>query len=77
MHQDDSEIRSRMVELARKHAEERGWPWRTPVEVKLTRADPKDRRWTVRTNALAVGMNVRVVVREDDFTIVESGYLAR
>jgi hypothetical protein len=73
----DDELRDRLVAVAQKYAEERGWPWRTPVEAKLTRAIPNERQWTVRTNLFAIGMNVRVVIREADLTIVEAGYLAR
>jgi hypothetical protein len=73
----DKEVQNRVLAVAQKYAEDQGWPWRSPIDVKLTRADPKDRQWTVKTNAFAVGMNVRVVVRETDLTIVESAYLRR
>jgi hypothetical protein len=73
----DDELRDRLLTVAQKYAEERGWPWRTPVEAQLTRVTPNDRQWTVRTNLFAIGMNVRVVIREADLTIVEAGYLPR
>ncbi|HXU82329.1 MAG TPA: hypothetical protein VN914_13095 [Polyangia bacterium] len=67
--------RPRLLAAARAHAEQRGWPWLEPVDIRLTSA--AERLWTIRTNAEAVGMNVRIVVRESDAVIVQSGYLAR
>jgi hypothetical protein len=71
------EIREKVLASARQYAESRGWPWLTPVEVTLTRAVPSDRQWTVKTNAFAVGRNVRIVVREADLSVVDAGYLMR
>ena len=73
--QDD--IREKVLASAKAHAESRGWPWLTPVEVTLTRAVPTDRQWTVKTNAFAVGRNARIVVRELDMSVIDAGFLAR
>jgi len=47
------------------------------VEAVLSRAARHDRQWTVKTNAFAIGMNARIVVRESDLTIADAGYLPR
>ena len=75
--QTDADLRESVVAAARQYADARGWKWLTPVEVTLTRNVPDDRRWTVKTNAFAVGMNARIVVRERDLVVVEAGYLPR
>ena len=73
----DAETRELVLAAAREYADARGWKWLTPVEVTLTRNVPDDRRWTVKTNAFAVGMNARIVVRERDLVVLEAGYLPR
>jgi hypothetical protein len=71
-------VKQAVLEAAREYTVGRGWPWQTPVEVTLTRnASPDDRQWTVNTNVFAAGRNARIVVRERDMVIIESGYLAR
>jgi len=71
------DIRERIAAIAKQYAESRGWLWRLPIEVTLSKSSPTDRQWTVRTNALAVGMNARIVVREADLSVVDAGYLKR
>lgn len=73
MSEDDP--RPRLLEAARAHAEERGWPWLEPVDIRLSSIS--DRTWTIRTNARAVGMNVRILVRESDGAILQAGFLPR
>jgi hypothetical protein len=73
----DDELRDSILAKAQEYAKERGWRWLTPVEVTLTRAAANDRQWTVRTNAFAVGMNARIVIREQDLSVVDAGYLPR
>jgi hypothetical protein len=75
--QTDADLRELVLAAARQHADARGWKWLTPVEVTLTNNVPGDRRWTVKTNAFAVGMNTRIVVRERDLVVLEAGYLPR
>lgn len=72
----DQPLERRLVGAAREHAAARGWPWIEPCKLELTRVSP-ERLWTVRTNVLAIGMNVRIVVREADLVVVEAGYLSR
>jgi len=71
------DLRDRIIEVARHYAESRGWPWRLPVDATLSRSNPADRQWTVRTNAFAIGMNARIVVRESDLSVIDAGYLKR
>ena len=73
----EAEARELVLSAAREYAEARGWKWLTPVEVTLTRNASDDRRWTVKTNAFAVGMNARIVVRERDLVVLVAGYLPR
>jgi hypothetical protein len=75
--QTDADLRELVLAAARQYADERGWKWLTPVEVTLTKNVPDDRRWTVKTNAFAVGMNARIVIRERDLAVLEAGYLPR
>jgi hypothetical protein len=70
------ELEARLLAKAREHADTRGWPWLEPCKLELTRVSP-DRLWSVRSNALAVGMNVRIVIREHDLAVVDAAYLAR
>lgn len=74
----DDQTKQAVLEAAREYALGRGWPWQTPVEVRLTRnASPDDRQWTVNTNIFAAGRNARIVVRERDMVVIEAGDLAR
>jgi hypothetical protein len=73
----DPDLQARLLEAGRAEAEARGWPWLDPVEIGLTRASPGARQWTLRSNANARGRNVRVVVAEPDFRVVEAGFLPR
>jgi hypothetical protein len=77
MEETNPDIRERVIEAARRYAEAQGWPWRLPVEAVLSKAASNDRQWSVKTNAFAIGMNARIVVRESDLTIVDAGYLPR
>jgi hypothetical protein len=70
-------LREELIEVARRHASERGWSWLEPVEVSLERATPGDRTWSVSTNILAVGQNVRVLIREADLAVLDAGFLSR
>jgi len=74
---DDNELHSRLLQAARTYADKHDWPWLEPVQLTLTQAAPGNRIWSVRTNALAVGMNIRLHIRESDCTVVEAAFLAR
>src|SRR3569623_3710650 len=77
MEETNPDIRERVIDAARRYAAAQGWPWRLPVEAVLSKAASNDRQWSVKTNAFAIGMNARIVVRESDLTIVDAGYLPR
>jgi len=66
-----------LIEVARALATARGWPWLEPVDVRLTSSGAGGRVWTIRTNGHEVGMNIRVVIRESDRSIVQAGFLPR
>jgi hypothetical protein len=71
----DGDPRPRLLEAARAHATAQGWPWLEPVDIRLSSA--AERVWTIQTNTGAVGMNVRVQVRESDAAILQAGFLPR
>jgi len=74
----DDQVKEAVLGAAQRYAEDKGWPWLSPIEVTLTRsAAREDRQWTVKTNAFAVGRNARIVVREHDLVVVDAGYLPR
>jgi hypothetical protein len=70
-------IREKVIGSAQAYAKIQGWPWLTPIEIALTRAIPADRQWTVKTNAYAVGRNVRIVIREADMSVIDAAFLPR
>jgi hypothetical protein len=69
--------RERLLEVAKAEAAARGWPWIEPIEIDLESVSEAGRVWTVRTNCAARGMNIRVTIREGDFSVVSAGFLAR
>lgn len=71
--QPDPALRAQLLDHARKVAIERGWHWLEPVE--MTAVYPG--AWEIRTNALSRGINVRMILRESDFAVLEAGYLLR
>jgi hypothetical protein len=71
------EFHQRLLEVARELAVEREWPWIEPVEIRLETAAPGHKTWSVKTNILAVGRNVRVLIRESDLAVLEAGFLPR
>jgi hypothetical protein len=72
----DPTVRARLIEAARALAAERGWVWCQPVEVTPT-SHRGEAAWLIRTNAMAIGRNVRVVIRHSDQAILDAGYLPR
>lgn len=73
MKQPDPALRLQLLERARIVAAQHGWDWRDPVEFTRVNLDA----WQIRTNATSRGMNIRIVIRESNFAILEAGYLPR
>jgi hypothetical protein len=69
--------RERLLEVAQAEAAAHGWPWLEPIEITLDSVSDAGRIWSVRTNRAARGMNVRVTIREGDFSVVSAGFLSR
>jgi hypothetical protein len=69
--------RPRLLAGARELASQRRWPWLEPVEISLSSSGTAGPLWTILTNSQARGMNVRIVIREADESIVQAGYLPR
>ena len=72
-----ADVRNQPLAVAQAYAAQHGWPWLEPVDVRLLRETPDGNIWSIRTNAFAVGRNVRVVVRESDLTAIDAGFLPR
>lgn len=72
----DSDLRDKLIGQARKLADEQGWTWQEPVEVKsgVERGEPV---WIIRTNVLMFGRNVRIVLRQSDLLVIHAGFLPR
>jgi hypothetical protein len=72
-----SDLEARLIEVGKAAAAERGWPWLQPIEIRLTRPVPGAREWTLRSNATARGRNVRLVIAEPCFDVIDAGFLSR
>lgn len=66
-----------ILEVAKAFTADRSWPWIEPVELRPTLLPSGERAWSVRTNIHARGRSVRIVIRESDSSVIESGYLPR
>jgi hypothetical protein len=64
------------VEKARKIAEERGWTWCEPVELTPS-AEQGEPVWVLKTNVMMRSPSVRIVFRESDHAVIQTGYLPR
>lgn len=73
----DDELRNQLLEVARAAAGAQGWPWLEPVEITVKRTTPGERQWEVRTNTAARGCNVRLLIAEPGFEIIDAGFLPR
>ena len=73
MKQLDPMLRTRLLDRAQKLAAERQWLWREPVDI--TRVHPD--AWEIRTNAICLGANIRIVLRESDLAVLEAFFLPR
>ncbi len=69
-------LAEQLVERARQLAIERGWSWHEPVEIKAG-ACHGESAWEIRSNALMLGQNVRVVFRRSDLELLDAAYLPR
>ncbi len=69
--------RDKLLEVARNVATACGWSWLEPVEISLESGAPGDRVWLVHTNCQQRGMNIRIAIREKDFSVVRAGFLPR
>ena len=72
----DPELRDQLVTYARTVALERHWPWQEPVEV-TSAVEAREAVWVIHSNVLVRGMNVRVVVRRSDHSLVQANFLPR
>ena len=74
--QPDPNLEDRLIELARKVAEERDWPWDEPVEVSsgVDRGEPV---WVISTNTMMIGNSVTIVLRRSDLSLKDAGHLPR
>jgi len=66
------------VERAKAIAESEGWPWIEPVRANgFRRLFSGEKRWRVTSNCRNRGMNVRIVLRDVDGSVLEKGFLPR
>jgi hypothetical protein len=72
----DAALRDRLIEVARKIAHERDWPWYEPVEITAA-ACGGEPVWIIHTHVLMRGQNVRIVLRQSDHSLIEAGFLSR
>lgn len=70
-------IEEHILEIAKSFATDKSWPWIEPVELRLTFMPSGEKAWSVRTNILNRGRNVRLLVRESDFSVLDFAYLPR
>jgi hypothetical protein len=72
----DADLNNQLIAQARALADERSWPFLEPIEVSES-TEGGEPVWTVRSNYLARGRNVRIVLRKSDLSVVRSAYLPR
>jgi hypothetical protein len=65
-----------VLEIARRYADERGWTWREPVNVRPVRHEGAA-AFRVDTHVGFRGVNARIVVRAADGSVLDAGYLPR
>ena len=66
------------VERAKAIATDEGWPWVEPIRaVGFRNMFLGEKRWRVMSNCQNRGMNVRIVLRDDDGSVVEKGFMPR
>ena len=77
MNNTDKEIKAQLINAAKAHAEYKGWAWIEPVEATPASTLPGEETWTIRTNVGSLGRSVRVLIKESDKEIIESGFMRR
>ena len=70
-------IKEQILEVAKAFVTDQSWPWIEPVEVLLRPMPSGEKAWSVRTNVYAKGRNVRLLIRESDFSVIDFAYLPR
>jgi hypothetical protein len=73
----DDDLRKRILDVARRHADEHAWSWVEPVELTFAASGADGRVWSLRTNAHARGRNIRMRIRESDLAVLEAAFLPR
>jgi len=71
------ETRQKLIAVGKAVAADQGWPWIDPVEVRLDRTTSDQRFWSIHTNALSRGRNIRLLIRESDLAVIEVAFLPR
>ena len=71
------ELEHKLLSIAKATATEHGWPWIEPVSINVERGVVPQRVFSVRTNAHAIGCNIRMLIRESDFAVIEAVFLPR
>ncbi len=71
--------REQAIAIARRVADERGWPWTDPIHAKRRGGWLVfgRRRWEVRSNADMIGTNVYIVVDEATQHVITAVWLPR
>jgi hypothetical protein len=72
----DADLRTRIVDAARKAVLEQGWPFSEPIDVESSNEDG-DAVWIVTSNYMSRGRNAKVVLKQSDCSVKRAGYLAR
>ena len=66
------------IRIARAAADEKGWAFVDPVQVKLHRAlRGNGGRWEIHSNTLAFGAKARFLIDAEDGRIIDQGYISR
>lgn len=66
-----------ILEVAKSFIADKSWPWIEPIDIRLMLMPSGEKAWSVRTNILNRGRNVRLLVRESDFAVIDFAYLPR
>ena len=73
----DDELKSALLEVAKRFAAERSWPWCEPVEIRPAISLPGQEVWTIRTNAGSRGASIRLSIRQADLAVLDAAFLPR
>ena len=70
----DPELSEKLIEMARRYAEERGWGWAGDAMI-FNASFQGEAVWAVHSNAVMRGGNAKILIRKSDLEIVHSGYM--